>query len=67
MLTMTSNAKRVLTITVGDNNQVEIPEGEFYTLKGHVLKITSQEWTVEKSKGVEGETDMKGEAVALGE
>lgn len=66
MLTMTSNAKRVLTINVGDNNQVEIPEGEFYTLKGHVLKITSQEWTVEKAKGLEGETDMKGEPVAVG-
>ncbi len=66
MLTKASNGKPVITITVGENNQVEIPEGEFYTLKGHILKITTQEWSVEKAKGVEGETDMKGEAVAVG-
>ena len=66
MLTTTSNRKRVLVINVGEDNQVEIPEGEFYTLKGHILKITSQEWSVEKTKGVSGETDMKGEAVAVG-
>jgi hypothetical protein len=45
---------------------VEIPEGEFYTLKGHILKITPQQWSVEKTTGVSGETDMKGEAVAVG-
>ena len=66
MLTTGSNQKRVLTINVGENNQVEIPEGEFYTLKGHILKITPQEWSVEKTKGVSGETDMKGNAVAVG-
>ena len=66
MLTTTSNRKRVLVINVGEDNQVEIPEGEFYTLKGHILKITSQEWSVEKTKGVSGETDMKDKAVAVG-
>ena len=65
MLTTTSNRKRVLAINVGENNQVEIPEGEFYTLKGHILKITPQQWSVEKTTGVSGETDMKGEAVAV--
>ena len=65
-LTTTSNKKRVLAITVGEDNQVEIPEGEFYTLKGHVLKITPREWTVEKQTGGAGETDMKGEPVAVG-
>ena len=66
MLTTISNRKRVLVINVGEDNQVEIPEGEFYTLKGHILKINSQEWSVEKTKGVSGETDMKGKAVAVG-
>ena len=65
-LTKTSNGNPVLTINVGEQSQIEIPEGEFYTLKGHILNISSQEWTVEKSKGVEGETDMKGEPVAVG-
>lgn len=65
-LTTASTRKCVLAINVGDKNQVEIPEGEFYTLKGHILKITPQEWSVEKTKGLSGETDMKGEAVAVG-
>ncbi len=66
-ITLTStNNKRVLTVRVEENNQVEIPEGEFYTLKGHILKITPQEWSVEKAKGKAGETDMQGKPVAVG-
>ncbi len=65
VLTTDGQQKRVLAIKVGDENQVEIPEGEFYTLKGHLLKITPSEWSVEKSKGTSGETDMKGNAVAV--
>jgi transcription antitermination factor NusG len=66
MLTTENKQKRVLAINVGENNQVEIPEGEFYTLKGHILKITPQEWSVEKTTGKAGETDMKGQPVAVG-
>lgn len=66
MLTTTSNRKRVLAINVEENDQVEIPEGEFYTLKGHILKITPQEWSVEKITGSSGETDMKGQPVTVG-
>ncbi len=66
VLTSTNNRKRVLAINVGENNQVEIPEGEFYTLKGHLLKITPQEWSVEKTTCGSGETDMQGQAVTVG-
>lgn len=66
VLTTSSNRKRVLAIAVGDNNQVEIQEGEFYTLKGHILKITPQEWSVEKITEKAGETDMAGQPVAIG-
>ena len=66
MMTNTSNRKRVLAINVGENNQVEIPEGEFYTLKGHILKITPDEWSVEKITEKAGETDMKGQPVTAG-
>lgn len=65
-LTTTSKGKRILAINVGENNQVEIPEGEFYTLKGHILKITPQEWSVEKITEKAGETDMKGQPVTVG-
>ncbi len=66
MLTTTSNQKRVLHINVGENDKIEIPEGEFYTLRGHILKITPEEWSVEKVTEKAGETDMKGEPVAVG-
>ena len=66
VLTNTSNRKRVLTINVLENDQVEIPEGEFYTLKGHLITITPHQWSVEKITEGSGETDMKGQAVAVG-
>lgn len=66
LLTHKPERKRVLAITVTGTNQVEIPEGEFYTLKGHLLKITPHEWSVEKTIEKAGETDMMGKAVAVG-
>jgi hypothetical protein len=65
VLTNTGDRKRVLAINVTGTDQVEIPEGEFYTLKGHLLKITPNEWSVEKTTEKSGETDMKGQAVAV--
>ena len=65
LLRKTETGKAVLDLHMKDSNHVEIPEGEFYTLKGHLLTITPKEWSVEKSKGKEGETDMNGKAVAL--
>ncbi len=65
-LTKTSDQTRVLAINVGENDQVEIPEGEFYTLKGHIIKITPREWSVEKTTETAGETDMQGQPVAVG-
>lgn len=64
-LTQNANGKKILELRVTGENTVEIPEGEFYTLMGHTLKITPREWTVEKTTIGDGETDMKGKAVAL--
>ena len=64
-LTQNANGKKVIELNVTGENTVEIPEGEFYTLMGHTLKITPREWTVEKTTVGEGETDMKGKPVAL--
>lgn len=64
-LTQKSDGKKILALNVTGSNTVEIPEGEFYTLKGHILKITPIQWTVEKTTEVAGESDMKGQAVAL--
>lgn len=64
-LTHKFEGRKVLALKVTDSNKVEIPEGEFYTLKGHLLKITPFEWTVETVKEGAGESDMKGQAVTL--
>ena len=64
-LTHQGEGKKILALKVTGSDQVEIPEGEFYTLKGHVLKITPQEWTIEKITERSGETDLQGKAVAL--
>ena len=64
-LTHEGEGKKVLALKVTGTDQVEIPEGEFYTLKGHIFKITPQEWTIEKTTEHSGETDAQGKAVAL--
>lgn len=64
-LTQSADGKKILQLKVTDEEKVEIPEGEFYTLMGHTLKITPKEWTMEKTIIREGETDMQGKPVAL--
>ena len=61
----TDSGMEVLHMQFQDGKRVMISRGEFYTLKGHLLKITPIEWSVEKSTGKEGETDMKGKPAAI--
>ena len=61
----TNSKKPVLDLKVIEGQSVDIPQGEFYTLRGHLLTITPLEWSVEKTKEREGETDVKGKAVCL--
>lgn len=56
----------VLDMKLTGEDRLEIPEGEFYTLKGHLLRITPMEWTVERTITRAGETDAKGHHVELG-
>ena len=65
LLQQTETKKPVLDLKVSDGANVEISQGEFYTLKGHLMTITPLEWSVEKIKEREGETDVKGKAVCL--
>ncbi len=64
-LSQSADGKKVLQLKVTDDEKVEIPEAEFYTLMGHTLKVTPKEWSMEKTIIREGETDMQGKAVAL--
>ena len=67
LLQRTETKKPVLDMRVSGENTIEISQGEFYTLKGHLITITPLEWSVEKTKEREGETDSKGKAVCLGD
>ena len=65
LIQQTETKKPVLDMKVLEGDKVEISQGEFYTLKGHLITITPLEWSVEKTKEREGETDSKGHAVCL--
>ncbi len=56
----------MLNLAVESENKVVISNGNFYTLKGHSITITPDEWTIEKTTVTEGETDMKGKGISLG-
>jgi hypothetical protein len=65
LLQRAETKKPVLDLKVSEGDKVEISQGEFYTLKGHLFTITPLEWSVEKTQEREGETDSKGNAVCL--
>lgn len=67
ILKKTEGGKEVIHMRFEDGKRVMISHGEFFTLKGHLLKITPSEWKVEKNEGTEGETDMKGKPAAIAE
>ena len=66
VITHPESGTEVLNLAIESENKVVISKGNFYTLKGHPITITPEEWTLEKTTVKEGETDMKGKAVSLG-
>ena len=66
MITHLESGMEVLNLTVESEKKVVISKGSFYTLKGHIINITPEEWTLEKTTVKKGETDMKGKAARLG-
>jgi len=66
LLQHTETKKPVWEIKVTEDDTVEIPYGELYSLKGHLLKITPVEWSIEKTNDRGGETDVKGGPVPVG-
>ena len=66
MITHLESGIEVLNLTVESEKKVVISKGSFYTLKGHIINITPEEWTLEKTTVKKGETDMKGKAARLG-
>ena len=66
MITHLESGMEVLNLTVESEKKVVISRGSFHTLKGHIINITPEEWTLEKTTVKKGETDMKGKAARLG-
>ena len=66
MITHLESGIEVLNLTVESEKKVVISKGSFHTLKGHIINITPEEWTLEKTTVKKGETDMKGKAARLG-
>jgi len=66
VITHPESGTEVLNLSVESENKVVISQGKFYTLKGHPITITPNEWNIEKITVKEGETDMKGKPVSLG-
>jgi hypothetical protein len=65
-LTRAETGEEVLILDWNEENLVKIPKGQFYTLKGHILRITPLELSVDKITLKEGETDMKGKPAMVG-
>ena len=65
-VTKTETGEEVLVLDWKENTLVKIPKGQFYTLKGHFLRITPLELSVDKTTVKEGETDMKGKPATIG-
>jgi len=59
------SGREILHMTLEENGRLVLSQGEFHTLKGHVLTITPSEWTLEHTTVTEGETDLQGKAVPL--
>ncbi len=60
------SGKDVLHVLREEDGRIVIAKGEFYTLKAHLFTMTPSAWTLEKTTGQKGETDLKGQAVSLG-
>jgi hypothetical protein len=45
---------------------VAFTKGEFHTIKGHVLQVSSEEWKIDKLRASGTTQDVKGGSVVLG-
>lgn len=65
-LTHPESGKVTLHLEVKAPNSVVVKQGNFITVKGHTMEITTTEWKVEKRRMSGGNTDAQGRAVAIG-
>ena len=66
LLTHVESGTVILQMEVKTPDVVVFTKGEFHTLKGHVIRISSTEWNIDKLRASGTTHDVKGGAVVLG-
>ena len=66
LLKHSESGKIVLDVALKAPDLVVVKNGEFYTMKGHTLEITTTEWRVQKRRMSGGDNDVHGGAVTIG-
>ena len=66
LLTHPESGTVILQMEVKTSDVVAFTKGEFHTLKGHVIRISSTEWNIDKLRASGTTHDVKGGSVVLG-
>ena len=62
----TESGKVVFRLEVKDGERVVLKEGQFRTLKAHLLEVTPTEWKIDRQQKRGGEIDSQGKSVEIG-
>lgn len=60
------SGKVVLKLDAKSPQVVSFMQGEFHTMKGHLLQVTAAEWKIDKQQKSGFTDDVKGGAVSIG-
>ena len=66
LLTHPASGTVILQIDVKAPDVVAFTKGEFHTIKGHVIRVSPAEWTIDKLRASGTTQDVKGGSVVLG-
>ena len=66
LLTHPASGTVVLQLDVTSPDVVAFTKGEFHTIKGHVIQVSSVEWKIDKLRASGTTHDLKGGSVVLG-
>lgn len=58
--------KIVIKLDAKTSDIVSLAQGEFHTMKGHLLHVSATEWRIDKQRKSGLTQDMKGGAVSIG-
>ncbi len=58
--------KVVLQVDLTGPDRLAIRKAEFITPKGHTMRVSEEEWRMDKQRMAKGDNDVKGGSVAIG-